>query len=170
MQQRQNLLFGTVFLVVEKNAKISVQCIKLTKPVCLTNVTSAFLKINGGIWLKLYCIVRFVHWTDLFLSKDLHYSQQDVWLNAKQSDAAWRHPGRWPETKSSPYRVSPPAERFPPPGYSISGYSISDTLFLMRNEFAGGEDISRPLVEKVAPLLKTSRNENQLFWIIFLNI
>jgi len=33
--------------------KISLQCTNLTKLVCLTDVTCAFLKINGGIWSKL---------------------------------------------------------------------------------------------------------------------
>jgi len=37
--------------------KISVQCKKLTKPV---NLDDAFLKLNVGIWLKLYGIISFI--------------------------------------------------------------------------------------------------------------
>jgi len=47
--------------------KISLQCENLTKPVCLTDVTCASLKRNGGIWLKLYGIVSFILWIDLYL-------------------------------------------------------------------------------------------------------
>jgi len=57
---------------------ISLQCIKLTKPVFFTDVTCAFLQINGGLWMKAiwYIIiisprrtrrVSFIHWIDLFL-------------------------------------------------------------------------------------------------------
>jgi len=45
--------------------KISLECIKLTKLVCLTD---AFLKINKGICLTLYGIVSFMHWIDHFLN------------------------------------------------------------------------------------------------------
>jgi len=49
------------------DTKVSLHCIKLIKPACLTDVTCVFLKINRVIWLKLYSIVSFIHWIDLFL-------------------------------------------------------------------------------------------------------
>jgi len=60
---------------------------------------------------------------------------------------------RRPETKSARYRVSPPAEMFSP---------LGDYISKNRNVFGGGEDISRPHVEKVAPVIKISRNETNL--------
>jgi len=45
--------------------KISLQWSKLTKPVCLTNVTCAFVEINGQNLVE--TIVSFIHWIDLFL-------------------------------------------------------------------------------------------------------
>jgi len=40
--------------------------IHLTKPMPLTYVTCAFLKINRGIWLKRYVTASFIHGIDLF--------------------------------------------------------------------------------------------------------
>jgi len=50
------------------STKISLQCSKLTKPMCLIDVMCAFLKINRGIsnWLKLHGIVSFIHWNDSY--------------------------------------------------------------------------------------------------------
>jgi len=64
------LLYEAAILMslMSDDTKILLQCINLTKPVRLTDVRCAFLKINGEIWLKLYGIVRFVHCIDLFLS------------------------------------------------------------------------------------------------------
>jgi len=44
----------------------------------------------------------------------------------------------------APFQSLPPVEIFPPPGDSISGKCEMDS-------WGGGEDIFRPLVEKVAP-------------------
>jgi len=50
----------------EIDTKISLQCIKPTKPVCLTDITCAFRKkivFKWGIWLKLRGIVSFIVYT-----------------------------------------------------------------------------------------------------------
>jgi len=69
-----------IAMIISNNIfhKMLYQCISLTKPVCLTNVTCAYLKINGGSWLKLYSIVRFIPWIDLFLYISIHYVYERV--------------------------------------------------------------------------------------------
>jgi len=52
---------------------ILLQCIKLTKPECLTDVTCAVIKKREFAWLKLYGIVSFAHWIDLFFAVPIHY-------------------------------------------------------------------------------------------------
>jgi len=54
----------------------------------------------------------------------------------------------------APLYSLPPAEMFPPPGDSISAECEMGSL--------GREDIFRPIVEKVAPLIKMSRIEKSV--------
>jgi len=43
------MMLNTDIFIIEIMSKISLQCINLTKPECLTDVTRAFLKINREI-------------------------------------------------------------------------------------------------------------------------
>jgi len=62
-----------------------------------------------------------------------------------------QHVSRWPETKSPPYKASP----------RLKYLLLPETLFQVNTKCIrrGGEDISRPLVETVAPLIKMPQNE-----------
>jgi len=61
MMRGEGFLREVIEGIIEGKTKFSLQRHKLTKPVRLTDVTCAFIKINGVIWCKLRGIISIIH-------------------------------------------------------------------------------------------------------------